>query len=70
MSNEKDASSGFRKKYLYLEKFTVHQEDDRVWKLSTNERLSKMKNKMDNAVWPLIIGCLISLLALVISIMK
>lgn len=32
MSNEKDASSGFRKKYLYLDKFTTHQKEDYEWK--------------------------------------
>jgi len=33
MSNEKDGNSGWnKKKFLYLDKFTTHQEEDRVWK--------------------------------------
>jgi hypothetical protein len=70
MSNEKDASSSFRKKYLYLEKFTAHQEDDRVWKLSTNERLDKMKKRIDNAITSLIVGIVIAGCILLIVIMK
>jgi len=69
MSNEKGESSGFRKKYLYLDKFTTHQEEDRVWKLSTNERLKKLKDRADNAVWYILIACCLSLAALLISVM-
>lgn len=64
MSNEKDGSSSFRRKYLYLEKFTAHQEDDRIWKLSTNERLTKMNKKLDKAVWSLIIAFSAALIVL------
>ena len=70
MSNEKDGSSSFRRKYLYLEKFTAHQEDDRIWKLSTNERLDKMKKRIDSAITSLIVGIVIAACILLIAIMK
>ena len=70
MSNEKDGSSSFRRKYLYLEKFTAHQEDDRIWKLSTNERLDKMKKRIDSARTSLIVGIVIAACILLIAIMK
>ena len=70
MSNEKDGSSSFRRKYLYLEKFTAHQEEDRIWKLSTNERLDKMKKRIDSAITSLIVGIVIAACILLIAIMK
>jgi len=60
MSNEKDASSGFRKKYLYLEKFTNHQEEDRVWKKQTMNIISKQATSI-------IIGSVLAMLALAIA---
>jgi hypothetical protein len=69
MSNEKDGNSGFRKKYLYLDKFTTHQEDDRVWKLSTNDRLKKLKDRVDNTLWLVLVACCLSVAALLVSVM-
>ena len=43
MSNEKEENSGWnKKKYLYLDKFTTHQEEDRVWKRDAMNLTSKI----------------------------
>jgi hypothetical protein len=70
MSNEKDGSSGFRKKYLYLDKFEKYKEEQTVWGLSTNDRLKKLKERADNAVWYILIACCLSMAALLVSVMK
>jgi hypothetical protein len=67
MSNEKDGNSGFRKKYLYLDKFVTHQEEDRVWKLSTAEKLKRLKERADNALWLILLACCLSVAALLMS---
>jgi hypothetical protein len=71
MSNEKDGSSGFKKKkYLYLDKFEKYKEEQNVWGLSTNERLKKLKDRADAAIWYILIGCVLSVGAILISVIK
>lgn len=61
MLDEKHVNSGFRKKYLYLDKFTTHQKEDQEWKVDT-------MNIMNRQAKAIILAGSLGLLALSIAI--
>jgi len=69
MSADKDGSSGFRRKYLYMDRFVAHQEEDSKWKKQSSTTLKKIKDKVDNLVWFVLLGSCLALAALLVSVM-
>lgn len=70
MSQEKEGASGWpKKKYLYLDKFERHVEDDSKWKSETAKGFKKLKAKVDSLLWVALIGACLSMAALLVSVM-
>jgi hypothetical protein len=56
MSEKTEGSSGFKKKYLYLDKFEKYKEEQNVWRLSTNDKLADLKKRVNTgALWSLVL---------------
>lgn len=59
-----------KKKYLYMDRFERHQAEDADWKSKTAKAFKGLKDKVDSLVWIVVIGCCLSMAALLVSIMK
>lgn len=70
MSQETEGTSKWpKKKYLYLDKFERHVSEDSAWKTTVSTGFKKLKDKVDNLVWIVLIGACLSMAALLVSVM-
>ena len=71
MSLGKDESSiSGKKKYLYMDKFIKHQEEDKTWKNNSSKCTTKALRQLRLGMWADITTFLIALAALGIAILK
>ena len=57
-----------KKKFLYMDKFIKHQEEDKTWKDSTVKAFKGLKDKVDGLVWIILISSCIAMAALLLTV--
>lgn len=67
---EENIRSGSKKKYLYLDKFLSHLDEDAAWKKTARTSIDRLKRKVDLGLWADIVTFLIALSALGVALLK